>query len=312
MNILLIQVDGKMPNLALMKLSASHKHLGNSIFFNKNCDPKEVYISCIFTQNRSKALGIARMFPQAEIHLGGSGINYSSVLPDEVEHIMPDYSLYGIDYSMGFTSRGCIRNCGFCIVPKKEGMIRNNATLREFLHPDHKKVILFDNNFLASPRWRENLLEIADCGLKVSFNQGLDIRLINQENAKLLSKAKYYDWKFKNRCLYFAFDSPEIEDNVLKGIKILNQAGIPSKHLMFYMLVGYDTEFSEDLHRFEVLNKLGVMPFIMVFNNRKDKPILRHFARWVNQLFYQFIPFEKYDHGNSQEIIKRYAMRGYN
>jgi len=275
-----------------MKISATHKKQGDEVFLQNVTNPDKVYISCIFSQNKPKALGIAKMF-NCQVEVGGYGIN-DVQLPYDVEHIMPDYNLYGIRYSIGFTSRGCIRNCPWCIVPKKEGYIKDHAPIDEFYVPQWKKLILWDNNFLASPRWHENLKEIIARKIKVSFNQGLDIRLIDQENAKLLSKIHYYDHKFKRPRLYFSFDTPEIETDVSKGIETLRKAGIPPHHLMFYVLVGFNTSFQEDYHRFEVLTKMGIKPFIMIYNNRRDKPILRHFARWVNKRYYKVCTFPHY------------------
>jgi hypothetical protein len=291
--ILLVQVDGKMPNLALMKISRWHKKQGDDVFLqNIRNEPDKVYISCIFSKNKPKALGIAKMF-NCQTELGGYGIN-DAQLPHEIEHTMPDYSLYGVQYSMGYTSRGCIRKCPWCIVPQKEGDIRDNAHFDEFYVPEWRKLILWDNNFLASPKWYQNLKEMIARKVKVSFSQGNDIRLVDQEKARLLAKVHYYDKKFIKRRLYFAFDTPQIESQVIKGIETLVKVGVRREHLMFYELVGHSTTFQEDYHRFEVLTKEGVKPFIMIYNNRKDQPILRHFARWVNKRYYEVCDFPNY------------------
>ena len=308
MKVLLIQVDGKMPNLALMKISAHHKKQGDTIYLKKGLKqilpldclkPDKIYISSIFDWNKEKALELAEKL-NAEI--GGYGVN-GEQLPEETEHLEPDYSLYNIDYSMGFTSRGCIRKCSWCIVWKKEGRIKHHAVIEEFLHPNHKKLILFDNNFLASPTWYEELLKIIICKLKVNFNQGLDIRLVDREKARLLSHSKYYDWKFKNRTLHFAFDTPNIESEVIGGIRILEKAGIPRNHLMFYVLIGYNTSYEEDLHRIKLLIEEGVKPYVMPYNNTHDS-YYPHLERWVNGRYYKVVGWKDYNRGNSQEIIK--------
>jgi len=305
MRVLLIDIDSKMGNLALMKISAYHKKRGDVVYLNRGClAPDRVYISCIFTRNRPKALGLAKLFPNSEVQVGGSGVGFESTLPDEIEHMRPDYELYGVDYAMGFTSRGCIRNCPWCIVPKKEGPIRDHAPLNEFWDPRFRKVILLDNNFLASPNWYENLSKIIFWRLMVNFSQGLDIRLIDRENAGLLRMTRFYNWHFTDRVLHFAFDLPDMEPEVREGIAVLKKAGIKPRELMFYMLCGYNTSFEEDMHRFRVLRELGVDPFVMKYNNRRDVPILNAFARWVNKRLYKVCEFEKYKR-LPKEVVKR-------
>lgn len=304
MNVLLVHVDGKMPNLALMKWSAYHKELGDSVLLKRahelkqletfSLNPDIVYLSCVFSWNKAKAPRIAKMFPGAKVSLGGSGLDLHSELPKEVEHIEPDYSLYNIDYSMGYTTRGCPRKCPWCLVPKKEGPIKDHALVDEFLKFGHRNLILLDNNFLAGPNWKENLLRIIAYRLKVSFTQGLDIRLINSENARLLRRTHFYNWTFKHRQLYFSFDLPEIEDAVRRGVKILVDAGIKPYNMRFYILTGFNTSFEEDMHRFKVLRELGTEPFIMVYNNRKDLPLQRALARWVNRMLYKSCSWENY------------------
>lgn len=369
MKVLLISVDGQKPNLPLMKISGLHKKRGDSVDLRKcfsgmlglpHPDPDKVYVSCIFSQNRSLALSVANMF-NCEVEIGGYGVN-DKQLPYDIEHQMPDYSLYGIEYSIGFTSRGCIRKCPWCIVPQKEGMIRDHAPIDEFYVPKWHKLILWDNNFLASPKWENNLHEIIVRKIRICFNQGLDIRLIDASTANLLSKTHYCDDQFKRPRLYFSFDLPNIEAEVVEGIEVLKKAGIKTQHLMFYVLVGYPykqcrnknlygksdygnarkgagneggttrtlsdegspakrktqyvvirpsaTETNKRIgsqgcgdcnecflnawHRFDVLDKLGVKPYIMLYNDRKDLPVLRHFRRWVNRRYYKVCKFEDY------------------
>jgi len=293
-NVLLIQVDGKFPNLALMKLSTYHKNLGDRVFLNHCSNPNIVYISCIFTKNAWRVSSIVNfysaIFNVETVLIGGSGVSLSVSLPDYIEFLEPDLDLYGIDYMIGFSSRGCIRNCGFCIVPKKEGMIREHKPIESLC--SRSKLVLLDNNFLASPLWEHKLQYIVDKGIKVNFNQGLDIRLINERNAELLSQVKYYDYHFKKRRLYFAWDNILDEKKVLKGIEILNNVGIPNHHLMFYVLIGYNSSFEEDYYRVKKLIDLGILPFIMPYNEHKSS-----LTRWINRGYYRFIPFKKYKKG---------------
>ena len=271
MKIGIIQIDGKMPNVALMKLAAWHRKKGD-----------EVTVLDISNFKFDRIYG-------SKIFVGGSGVDLKSELPPEIELQVPDYELFKTNFSIGFTSRGCIRDCGFCIVKEKEGYIRETP----FDWIIHNKVVLLDNNFLASPRWKEKLEYFIRQKLKVSFNQGLDIRLVNKENAALLAKVKYYDLHFRKRRLYFAFDDPALEETVKQNVRTLNDAGIPSRHLMFYVLVGYNTTFEQDMRRFQILEDLGCLTFIMLYNNTRD-PLLRKFSRWVNKRYCRVVPWEAY------------------
>lgn len=283
-----------MPNLALMKLARHHLNEGDEVILGIDATVDRAYISVIWPQNRAQALGIAKWFPDAEIIMGGTGFNYSITLPDEIEHLMPAYGLWGTDYSMGFTSRGCIRHCSFCIVPAKEGGIKPHSPLPEFVHPDHKKVMIMDNNLLAAPNCIDVLDELHDQDLMVNFTQGLDIRLINDELASKLARLRYKTSTFTSSYIHFAFDDLSIEPAVRRGISILDDAGLPPGHLVFYILVGYNTTFEEDMHRYRVLwEELGCWPFIMNYNNGPD-PRLRAFSRWVNRRLHKTIPWEEY------------------
>jgi hypothetical protein len=279
----LIQVDGKWPNLALMKLSAFHKREGDEVSFD--CpDPNKVYVSCIFKRNAPKARGLWTLFPHADVEFGGAGFG-NSVLPDFIEHLMPDYALYGRRVSMGFTSRGCIRACPWCDVWIREGYIRDHAPVQEFLK--HRNVILLDNNFLASPRCLDNLEYLIQHRCRVCFTQGLDIRLISEPIARLLVRTRYADYQFKRKCLYFAWDDPALisAKEVMSGVEILKRSGIKPYRLMCYMLTCYNTSLREDIARFNLLLQLGVDPFVMRYNQGGNR-IAREFSRWVNKRFY--------------------------
>lgn len=295
------------PNLALMQLSTFLKDLGQIVEFGSTDKiPDNVWVSCVFPQNREKALMSSNWYPESRIHFGGTGFNLITKLPEEAQHKKPDYGLYPhVDYSLGFTSRGCIRKCAFCVVPEKEGFIREHSPIEEFLEPSFKKIVLLDNNFLASPRCKEKLEKLIDLGKRVCFNQGLDIRLINKENAELLAQVKSRDKSFKRTNYYFAWDLPEIEPSVLKGIEILLDAGIKPSHLMFYVLMGYNTNYEQDKYRLHTLIDLGVKPYVMVYN-QMEGTYHKHMRRWVKYHLYEHVPWLKYDYGNSQEVIKRY------
>lgn len=299
---LLIDIDSKLPNLALMKISASLKTGGNRVSLKKGAEPtlpldclnpEYAYVSCIFEKNKTATENLIKSL-QAQgcaVISGGVGISKTSKLDLATEHIMPDYSLYGTDYSMGFSSKGCIRRCPWCVVPELEGDIRHHADIDEFLYPTHTKLMLLDSNFLASPKPEEMLESIARRKIKVCFTQGLDIRLINDHNAQLLAKCKVYSTNFGERRLYFAFDTPAIKPYVAKGIAILKRAGFRANSLMFYVLVGFNTTEAQDLERINYLISQGVLPYVMPF--KKDRYTNR-LAKWVNRRYYKVVPYEKF------------------
>lgn len=274
MKVALIKIDGKNPNLALMKLSSFHKKRGDdvSVIDLSHMNFDRIYASTVF--------------------VGGSGYDLKAKLPDEIEHIMPDYDLFNTDYNIGFTSRGCIRNCNFCLVRAKEGYIKEHSALKEFVDDRFNKVIIMDGNFLASPKWKEKLQEMIDKKLKVNFSQGLDLRLINDEVMEMLSKVKYYTWKFDRRSLHFAWDNIKDEKVILKGLETVLKY-IPPLHVMVYVLVGFDSTLDQDLYRLNKLIGFHVKPFVMVYNNKRD-PVLRHMARWINKNFYEVCTWKEY------------------
>ena len=273
MKIGLFDIDSKYHNLALMKISAWHKSFGDQTemyypLMNKTYD--RVYVSKIFSKHNKEEGYI----PENSI-IGGSGHDLKIVLPYDMEHFLPDYSLYNLNYSIGFTTRGCIRNCGFCIVKQKEGKIREHTEVEEFLNPKSNVVVLLDNNFLALPSHIKKLQKYIDKGWKMDFNQGIDIRLINQDNAELLARVKHY------KQIRFSWDFMETEKEVKEGLKILFKAGIKPFRIMVYILCNYNTSFEEDLYRYQELNYLGVDPFVMVYG-KADKR-MKNFTRWGNK-----------------------------
>lgn len=276
----MIQFDGKMKNLALSKLATYHRDKGDDVTLLdlSSFDSDLIYGSKIF--------------------MGGSGYNINAKLPDGIEVLTPDYEKFDMDYSQGFLSRGCVRDCDFCIVREKEGALHdvNGDWIK------HQKVIVMDNNFLASEKHKERLQMFIDKNLKINFNQGLDIRLVNQENAELLSKTLCYDRTFKHRRIYFAFDSLEYENDVRRGIELLLNAGINKNDLMFYIIVGFDTTFDDDMYRYKVLwEEYKIYPYIQIYNNRKDVSLIRHFARWVNKRIHKVVMWDDYKRKMSKD-----------
>lgn len=317
MNIRLTHIDGKLPNLALMKLSHWHKSIGDSVYHFRlpqrfPDEPKYdlVYGSSIFTYSKQIRDKFMREFPDAFI--GGTGseniITVEEIIGEEYEHY--DYSIYPkYKFSIGFTQRGCRLNCKFCVVPKKEGRPRSiNSIYDIWRGGEHlKNVVLLDNDFFGQSKdmWMSRVDELIDGDFKVSFNQGINIRLVDEESAYWLSKLNYYDDQFNVRRLYTAWDNLKDEEIFFKGLSFLNNAGIPSNHVLVYMLIGYDKEetWERIFYRFERLVNVGVLPYPMVYNN-EDKS-LKEFQRWVVRRYYQFIPWNEFTKKN--RIIRNEA-----
>jgi len=186
---------------------------------------------------------------------------------------------------MGFTSRGCTRSCGFCIVPQKEGKWRvATDDIREFW-TGQKKLKLLDNNLTAdSDHFEKILKQLIKHRIRVDINQGVDARLIDDSKALLLSKVSM-------KTLRIAWDSMDIEQDVLSGINTLKRHMVGSK-IMVYVLIGYDTTEEEDLYRVEMLKSLGVEPFVMPFN--KNDNYQAKFTRWVDRWIYRSVPWVEY------------------
>jgi hypothetical protein len=271
MKISLVDVDSKIPNLALMKLSAYHKARGDSVkpydpLFDR---PDLIYASKTFDFSRDYDY-----FPNdIPVIKGGIAYEPKSKLSDEIDSMCPDYFLYNCEYAMGFTTRGCIRRCPFCKVWQSEGHIRAVGDIYDFwTGQTHLK--LLDNNLTAMPdRFEVICKQLIEEKVKVDFSQGLDIRLITDDMAELLSKVKR--WKR----IHFAFDGLDLEQAVRSGIERLTKYIHPDQ-LTFYVLIGYNTTPEEDLYRVELLRSLRVNPFVMPYNKR-DRYQMR-FARWVN------------------------------
>lgn len=280
MKVLLVGIDSKMPNLALMKLSSWYKSKGAEVGFDV-VDPDLVYVSVILSWNVPKALGLETMFPNAKVFVGGPGLGVQNHLPPALilDNPKPDYDLYPSTTSLGYTTRGCIRNCGFCFVPKLEGNLKIVSHPSEIHDDRFKSCVLLDNNLLAAPR--EHTLSVLnwfiDQGVGLDMTQGFDPRLLAEEHAGLLKTIKMPNG------IHLAWDNVSDEPKILRSIKYLKEAGFNLKrNVSFYVLVGYNSTFQEDVYRCNRLRDLGVHAFVMKFNKRSD-PDLNRLAHWANR-----------------------------
>lgn len=319
MAIALIDVDSKLPNLALMKLSSYYKSLGEEVeFVQPNKQYEKIFASAIFTRSKEKCLKLQEQYGD-KIEIGGTGWDIKKELNPVIEHMKPDYELYSaemiykrirgigtkeskmkkaetiVNAGIGFTSRGCIRNCSFCFVPKKEGCFKQVAEIKDLINSKSNVLILNDNNLTADPDCIDKLHEIRDRKLIVDINQGCDVRLMNEDIANALSEVKHL------RSVHYAWDLMGYENQVLDGIKVLLKYMKAWRHMCF-MLVGFNTTFEEDMYRFRKLEEMGIRPYVMVYNDKKDIR-LKHFERWVNSRICKACEWDEYEPWVRDQVI---------
>lgn len=300
------QIDGALPNLALMKLARWHRERGDHVTLTRSIAPDlfepvpdRVYGSAIFKFSEERLARFREQWPAAIVGGTGSGnpVTVEEVIGlDPYEHY--DYEGTGVDYSIGFTQRGCRLKCKFCVVPTKEGKNRSVNTIADIWRgePWPKKLHLLDNDFFGQPeeQWRARVEEIVEGGFKVCMSQGINVRLLNEQAAAALVRMEYRNTDFTRRRLYTAWDNLGDEKVFFRGVDMLEAAGIPPKHLMAYMLVGFDKRETWEAiwHRFNRMVARGILPYPMVFDRaRKD---LTAFQRWVITGLYRAVPWDEY------------------
>ena len=281
MKVGLIDVDSKIPNLALMKISSWHKAQGDQAeMYMPLWKYDKVYASKVFDFSEAPEL------PDGCI-TGGTGYDLLTVLPNDVEYTYPDYGLYRCDYAMGFITRGCNRKCRFCVVPQKEGRIARVADLVTFWQ-GQRNIMLLDNNLTAHPDCVAILEELRDSRAYIDFSQGLDLRLVTIEMARVLAKMRL--WKR----IHTAWDDIKQEKLIKKGIDILVDGGVSVHKLMSYVLIGFNSTPEEDYYRVMKLREWGVGPFVMPYD--KHDRYQGRFARWVNRYaIFKSVKWEDYN-----------------
>ena len=292
MNVLLMQLDGSMPNIALMRIAAHHRALGDAVTLRRafgrghvqrhlGDDFERVYASAIFTRTQPVIDAVRREYPEA--CLGGTGVDFKTLEDIGITTLAQDYSIYpGYPNSIGFTQRGCRLKCEFCVVPRKEGKVRAEHAIAEIWRgePYPRNLILLDNDFFGQPEWRARISEIRDGGFKVSFNQGINARCLTEEAAEAIASVKYYDDDFTARRIYTAWDSRPDEQRLFDGLSRLLKYGVKPDHLMVYMLIGYwpgETAKDWDYRRAR-LREFGARPYPMPYVRT---PETVGFQRWV-------------------------------
>lgn len=313
-----------------MKLAHWHRARGDTVHFSKRIerdmlepDYDQVYGSAIFQRSAPLVGAFKDQFPGAVI--GGT---WDIFLRPALKHLTVedhlgvggdyeqfDYSIYGgFQASIGFSQRGCRLKCGHCCVPKKEGAPRPVSGVMGIWRGDPypRHLHLLDNDFFGQPReaWERFIQECIDGEFRVCMNQGINIRMITDETAKAWAAVPYYDDQFKTRRLYTAWDNIGDEGRFFRGVETLERHGVPPRHLMVYMLIGYDRRetWARIFDRFNKMTALGIRPYPMPYNEIRSKTLplggcnqniahrtLGEFQRWVIRKAYNFIPFEDYD-----------------
>jgi len=306
------QIDGKLPNLALMRLAAWHRAQGDDVRWERSKtrqlhepDYDFVYGSAIFSTSAKAVALFKSQFPTALV--GGEGADTSlrieTVVPTQFTAV--DYSGHpNFTGSIGYASRGCRFKCGFCPVPKKEGKPQAVATVHQIWRgePHPRNLHLLDNDFFGNPDWRFVVEAILEGGFKVCINQGVNVRLLDDEQARALVALRTWDDQFKTRRIYTAWDNIGDEKVFFEGLDRLEKAGAKPDNVMTYMLVGYDRRETWDRiwHRYNRMMERGVRPYPMVFGGDERRPRsseypkLKLFQAWVITGAHKVGPFEEF------------------
>ncbi len=289
-DVLLFQLDGKVPNIALMRIASHCRANGETVGLRWTGspirelwdNPKRVYGSAIFEKTRPAVVALKSEFPGAIV--GGTGVSVESSLEaNGIQTLDQDYSIYPkFRQSIGFSQRGCRLRCAFCVVPKKEGAIRPEKSILEIWRGDPypREIILLDNDFFGQPDWRMRIAEIRDGKFKVSFNQGINARMITDEAAEAIASVEYRDDSMKTRRIYTAWDNLKDEDRLFAGLNRLVKYGVKPDHIMVYILIGFWPGETEDhwLDRQSKLREFGARPYPMPFKRTRETV---GFQRWV-------------------------------
>lgn len=265
MKVGLYNLEENINNTAMMQVSHYYKKQGDEVelynhFFHDSYD--EIYAFSIFNYTD-------KGYVTSDMIKGGTGFNIYSKLPLEIEDSDLDYSIFpSCQTSYVWFSRGCIRECPFCVVSKKEGHI--HPVSPKNLNPNGEWITVMDNNFFANPEWEESIKQLKKWNQKVDL-QGFDIRIFEKEHGRALQGLRLY------KQLKFAWDNPK--EDLIENIEELLEYIKPYK-LMCYLLIGFDSSVEEDMYRIETLRSYKIDPFVMPYNRRDSYQ--NALARWVN------------------------------
>lgn len=246
------------PNYAIMKISAYHKSIGDTVeWWNPLEKYDRVYSSKIFDFTPQNP------YLPPDTVKGGTGYDILSVLPDEIENCFPDYTIYPeCDYAIGYITRGCPNKCRWCIVPQKEGNIKSYRAWQELVRTDSSKLVLMDNNILACEYGIEQLESLIDSGYQIDLNQGMDARLVTDRIAEILSRIKWIKY------IRFSCDTTAQIRAIENASALLMKNGVKPYKLFIYLLVTEDIENAA--YRVEQLKKLkGITIYAQAERNER-------------------------------------------
>lgn len=280
MKIGLIAVDSKYPNLALMKISAYHKSIGDNVEWYNPFDKYDiVYMAKVFTFTPDYGYYIN----SEKIIKGGTGYDIHSHLDSEMEYIQPDYSIYNIDSNLayGFLTRGCPNHCKWCVVPDKEGNVKPYMDIEQIASSQRDHVILMDNNILSSDYGIKQIEKIIKMGIRVDFNQGLDARLVTPYIANLLSKVKWIKY------IRFGCDTKNQIEYCDKALEMIDSYGYKGEYFFYCILIN---DFKECYNRVNHWKEKGKRynPFCQPYRDLENKNHIipqwqKDLAGWTNK-----------------------------
>lgn len=295
MNVGLIAVDSDFPNLALMKISSWHKANGDKVdWYNPFDEYDIVYMAKVFTFTPDYGQWITNA---QHIRRGGTGYDIHSTLPEGMEYVTPDYSIYpNIDNktAYGFLTRGCPNKCKWCVVPRKEGNVRPYMDVEQIAVDGRTNLILMDNNILACDYGLQQIQKIIDKGYRVDFNQALDARLITEDIAKLLAKVRWLNH------IRFGCDTPKQIKECERAMKMIDEyRGKPASYLMYTMIGSDFDEAVSRLNHWRDYKRVRIVaqPFRDVDNPHQVIPQWqKDLARWsMRREIYAVCEFKDYE-----------------
>jgi len=243
--------DAKYHNLALMKISSFYKAYRNEVYLNGVGKFDRTIGSWLFDFSAKVPCD----------YEGGPGVDPAKRL-DGAQNQCPDYSLFNLEYSLGYTWECCPRKCDFCVVPQMN-LPKEHKSIYTFHQPRFDTICLLNNNTFSDPDWKKTFEEIWDADLTVKDEQGYDVRLLDDEKALALKRTK-----FVNNRLHFAWDLMEDEAKVLEGFEILKEHKLNQHDTVVYVLVGFNTTDEEDFHRLQKIDDFHMSPYVMPYDHK--------------------------------------------